>query len=42
MKFIRILILAFYLILVVPICAVLMAGLIYGAVVETAKTLNKP
>ena len=42
MKLIRILIVTFYLVIVTPICAVLMAGLIYGAVVETVKSVNKP
>lgn len=41
MKLIRILIVTFYLVLVVPMCAVMMAGLIYGAVVETVKAAKK-
>jgi hypothetical protein len=41
MKLVRILIVTFYLVLVVPMCAVMMAGLIYGAVVETVKAAKK-
>jgi hypothetical protein len=42
MKLIRILIVTFYIMIVTPICAVLMAGIIYGAVVETVKAVKKP
>ena len=42
MKIIRLIILLFYMLLVVPICVVIVGSLAYGAVVETIKTLKKP
>ena len=42
MKLVRIIIVAFYLTVVAPICTVLMAGLMSGAVLETIKAVKKP
>lgn len=42
MKLVRIIIVAFYLTAVAPICTVLMAGLMSGAVLETSKAVKKP
>ena len=42
MKIIRFLILAFYLVLVIPMALIMMGSLIYGGVVETIKVMKKP
>jgi Na+-translocating ferredoxin:NAD+ oxidoreductase RnfD subunit len=41
MKIIRFIILTFYLVVVVPMCAIMLGSLAYGGIVETIKTLKK-
>lgn len=42
MKIIRFLILVFYLVLVIPVGAIMMGSLVYGGIVETIKIIKKP
>ena len=41
MKIIRFIILSFYILFVIPMCAVMLASLVYGGVVETIKIIKK-
>ena len=41
MKIIRFIIVGFYMIFVIPMCAVIVVSLAYGGVVETIKILKK-
>ena len=41
MKVIRIIILLFYIVVVIPMCAIMVVSLAYGGIVETIKTLKK-
>jgi hypothetical protein len=41
MKIIRFVILGFYIVFVIPMCAVMLVSLVYGGVVETMKIIKK-
>ena len=42
MKIIRYIILTFYLVFVIPMCAIMIVSLAYGGIVETIKLMKKP
>jgi hypothetical protein len=41
MKIIRFIIVGFYMVFVIPMCAIMVVSLAYGGIVETIKTLKK-
>jgi hypothetical protein len=41
MKIIRFIIISFYLVFVIPMCAIIVVSLAYGGVVETIKIIKK-
>ena len=41
MKVVRIIVLLFYIVFVIPMCAIMIGSLAYGGIVETIKTLKK-